>query len=116
MIFEKNRLWGCLPTEENLKTLQKYKHCKANAGYCLVIAPEQPEDMVEMTDEYLHELTPADWQWLLREGEAIRREEEIALYDEMIAKQEEFLGRFKAELLKMKEGSTNAGRDEGTAE
>lgn len=108
-MIEKNKLWGCLPTKKNLAEIRKYRHFKATSEYCLIISPEQPECAVEMTDEFLKALTPADWQWIAAESDAIRSEEEAVYHDELMRKQNEFLERFKAELMKVKEGTENAG-------
>lgn len=108
---EKNKLWGCLPTKKNLAVVRKYRHFKATREYCLIISPDQPEGAVEMTDEFIKALTPQDWTWIETESEAIRTEQEEKYHDELMRKQAEFLERFKAELMKVKEGQENAGDD-----
>ena len=115
-MIEKNKLWGCLPTKKNLAEVRKYKHFKATSDYCLIISPEQPNGAVEMTEEFLKALTPADWQWITAESDVIRAEEEVAYHDELIQKQKEFLTRFEAELKKVKEGLDNAGDADRTDE
>ena len=59
-MIEKNKLWGCLTSKKNLAIVRKYKHFKATGSYCLVISPEQPDCCVEMTEEFIRELTPQE--------------------------------------------------------
>lgn len=110
-MIEKNKLWGCLTSKKNLAIIRKYKHFKATGSYCLVISPDKPDCCVEMTEEFIRELTPQDWAWITAESNAIRSEYETIYHDELMQKQTEFLERFKSELIKVRGELEDAGDD-----
>lgn len=98
MIIEHYKLWGLLPTAENLKELRKQKYFYANSDHCLVVAEEAPAGAVEMTEEYIRLFRADDWAWIYAVGEQIRREQEEKYHEEILMRQKEFLALFEAEL------------------
>ena len=119
MTIEDNKLWACVPTEQNLQALKKFSHFKATPEYCLVISPDGEDWMVEIEGENVSLLTEPDWQWIVAESEKIRREDEERYRAELLASQDEFLKRFADELKRireMAERETGDGGDAGTEE
>lgn len=108
-----NKLWVCRTTAENIERAEKYEHFKANSKYCLVITDETPEKMAEVTAEAAKSLTMQDWAWITSVGEKLKAEAE---YNAFQRQTREFLDRFEAELIKQKEGLTDAGKPDGGTE
>lgn len=97
--LKKNKIWGCITTCEAVERLSKYKFFFANANHCLVIASEQPEGTVLMTDEFIRRFQTDDWQWINSVIGEVRKDQ-IENNPELAKKQnEEFLERFRKGLL-----------------
>lgn len=111
-----NRLWGGLPTEENMALAEQYPHFYANSDHVLVIAPEQPQGLVEMTGRFQDALQPQDWRWILEERSSLLQEQQATYAKEFGEFGNSFLSRFETELNKRREGMRNGGADEGDQE
>lgn len=105
-----NKLWICRSTAENIERAEKYEYFKANEKYCLIITDQTPEKMAEVTKDAAVYLAMQDWAWIKAVGAKIKAERE---YDEFTEKSKEFIRRFEDELIKAKEGLTDAGNSEG---
>ena len=110
MKYPTNRLWGGLPTEENMALAEKYPHFYANSDHVLVIAPERPRGLVEMTGKYEDALEPRDWRWIVQEHEALLREQEQEVGRTLQDVGEDFLNRFEKALQERRE-ETAHGRE-----
>ncbi|PWM20100.1 MAG: hypothetical protein DBX49_01220 [Clostridia bacterium] len=95
---EKNKLWGFPFTPENLKTARAYPHFYACGDHCLIISPTRPEGAQEIGESLYPWLTVEDWNWIFRESDCIRQEQEAAYHGELLAAQEEFLRKFEENL------------------
>ena len=105
-----NRLWVCRTTAENIERAEKFEYFKANEKYCLVITDKTPEKMAEVNEEAAKSLTMQDWVWINSVGEKLKAEAEYAAFQR---RQKEFINRFEAELIRQKEGLTDAGNPDG---
>lgn len=104
--FKKNKIWGCITTNEAIERLSEYKFFFANANHCLVISDEQPEGTVEMTDEFIKRFKEDDWMWITSIIDLVRKEQidnNPNLAKEMEKQNEEFLARFRKGLVEWRE-------------
>lgn len=108
--IKKNRLWGLTPTSENLNNAQGYPHSYACADHCLVISPEEPDGAMEIREELYKYLTNDDWDWIFRESDKIRLEQEETYSAEIRAAQKEFLAKFE-EQLRARKAELSGGGD-----
>ena len=106
--MRKNKLWGCITTSEAIEKLKEYQYFFANADHILVISDEQPDGMVEMTDEYIKLFKSDDWMFLNAVVDTVRREQ-LEKYPEeaekLLQEQNEFIMRFRHELEEMRVGT-----------
>ena len=99
--FKMNRIWGAATTAENIERLRQYPFFFANSNHCLVIADEQPEGTVEMTEEFQKRFKKDDWAWIqsvigqVQQAQMEKYPEEAKLLEE---ENEKFLTRFREEL------------------
>lgn len=103
MEIKKNRLWGGLPTAENLALAEAQKWFYANLDHVLVVAQENPGGLIELDEGYWELLQGDDLLWLSDVSEEIRKEQEKQYGEQFLAMQEEFLRRFEEELRAIKE-------------
>lgn len=99
--IKKNKIWGAVSSAENIEKLRGYPFFYANSNHCLVIADEQPDGTVEMTDEFLQRFKEDDWSWIQSVISKVRQAQ-IKQYPEAAEELEkankQFLKRFREEL------------------
>lgn len=102
----KNRIWGCATSSRAVERLSGYPYFFANSDHCLVVASEQPQGTVEMTEEYIERFGEDDWQWLEAVIADIWKKQEEEHSDLAVKKEkaeEAFLKRFRESLLEWRE-------------
>ena len=106
-----NRLWAMATSPKAMNTAQTFDHHYCNDDHCLVISPERPEGAREVDEKLLPLLTVEDLNWIYRESDRIREEQEEKYRAELETRQKEFLSRFEANLKERQEMSAD-GRTE----
>ena len=97
-----NRLWAMATTTVTMEIAQKFPSHYCNDDHCLVISPEHPEGAREVDEKLLPLLTVEDLDWIYRESDRIREEQEEKYRAELETRQKEFLSRFEANLRERK--------------
>lgn len=107
-----NKVWGCITTAKAIEKYRSYKFFFANANHILVISDEQPEGMVEMTEEYIKLFKGDDWLFINSVAEQVQREQ-MEKYPEEAEQLEregmEFLQKFRQELEAVRVGANKEG-------
>ena len=106
-----NRLWAMATSPKAMNTAQTFDHHYCNDDHCLVISPERPEGAREVDEKLLPLLTVEDLNWIYRESDRIREEQEEKYRREWEKCQKDFLAKFEANLKERQEMSAD-GRTE----
>jgi len=106
--YKPNKIWGCVTTSKAIDALSSFPFFFANSDHILVISDEQPDGMVEMTEEYQKRFKDDDWMFVDSVLDKVRKEQ-IEKYHEEAEKLEqehnEFLIRFRNELEAIRVGT-----------
>lgn len=104
MNFQKNKLWGGLPTQKNIQLMEHYPWSYANSDHVFIISPIAPEGMKEITERFYPCFKADDWEWINKVSAEIQKEEESKYAEEYLNWQMEFLQKLEKELKQRKDG------------
>lgn len=107
--MKENKIWGCITSSESIKRLSSYApFFFANSNHILVIADEQPEGTVEMTDEFMKLFKADDWMFIdavIGEVQKAQLEKYPEEAEKLQKEGLEFIARFRQELEGMRIGN-----------